>query len=174
MATAAVPRHGLGTQFAVLGYVPSPMFDRAVHDGSRLSYNVYHTTFVFGILCALVRMGRDPDERMAAGLSRSGGELPREWDGRRAGIAEVAEQIGRTFHAWRELAGGAPNAAEERKPLRQVLDVDLLRAHELMSLFAMARVAGVSSIHDSGWRLPRRRALLSGRELPADPLIATA
>ena len=152
----------LGTQFAALGYIPSPTFDRTD----------YHTTFVFGILCSLVRFMATPDEQLIQGLSRREGELPPEWDGRQLGLVTVAEQIGHTFQAWIGIA----DKADEAQLLRHVIDVYLLRAissnsiDDMKALFGMARVAGVSPIHASGWRLLQRRARLSGYELPADPL----
>ncbi|MDT5070485.1 MAG: hypothetical protein QOK02_6640 [Mycobacterium sp.] len=181
----------LGTQFAALGYVPSPTFrtdayEKSKNKDSYLAYHVYHTTFVFGLLCCVLRLSADPDPQLAAELSKTQGALPTEWDGRRLQIPTVAVQVGHTFQAWREFDRIVQSESDDRQLLREILDAYLLRAvsenaiDDLASLFGMARVAGISPIHDAAWKLVDRRTRLSGYEFsgaslgigcaPAEPL----
>jgi hypothetical protein len=172
----------LNTFFDTLGYLPSPTLRenervQAYDAHAYVQFHSYHTTFVYGLLCAVIGalgevrpfFGKAFESLPAAGL-------PAEWHGQRRGLALINEQVGHTYETWARLAAerGMDLGTHGGALLRGVVDAYLVetvqsgRVDDAASLIRMARVVGESPIDRAARSLMSTRVRLGGiTEVPA-------
>ncbi|GAA3447348.1 DUF6895 family protein [Planomonospora venezuelensis] len=162
----------LSTVFDRLGFVPAPTFRAQDHAAAEdpsayLFFHSYHSTFVYGLLCAVLitsgAHGSALARLMTSGVPEP--ELPEEWHGGRAGVTGLGAQIVHTCESWEGIAaarGGEPDL------LRTVVDAYLLDAASrqdtpgVLALLGMRDVAGSSVVDGAARRLLTVRARLGG------------
>jgi hypothetical protein len=158
--------------FDSLGIIPAPTFRRHAHEASPdpdayLTYHSYHTTFVYGLLCSVVRVvgrGAPPVTQPFRGATST---LPVEWHGRRVGLVHISDQVVHTLEAWTELCDRHSAPVDQSTLLRHVIDAYLLeavgdeRTEDALSLLGMKSVAGGSVVDDATRQLFHRRTSLS-------------
>lgn len=170
---------GLGTIFDRLGFVPSPSYREAEHQGSDtpdgyLYLHTYHSTFVYGLLCAVLITLGEGDGALARCAVATTATFPPEWHGERAGISALSERIVHTHDVWAGL--GCPVDGL----LRTVLDAYLIDAHqidagrrtpEVLAMLGMRSVAGPSPVDQAVRDLLATRVRLGGDPWLAQRLI---
>ena len=153
-----------------LGLIPSPTYRAKDHADSAapsdyLVFHTYHSTFVFGLLCAVLHTKHVAEPKVAALLAHWPAALPEEWHGRRCGIAGSADQITHTIESWRTLAEARGAIIDAEAILRGTLDAYLLEAMaenrqiDRLPLLGMRRVAGPSAVDTAMRRLLSTRGL---------------
>ena len=153
--------------YGLLGFIPSPTFRVAEFDAHRkpdgyVRANTYHTTFVYGMLCAVAMATAEQPVLAAFGAQRD--SLPDEWHGVRAGKTDTADCILHSYQEW------LPHCDAQDRPalLRTIADaylIDRVSADDLetvISLNRMASVLGASSVDRAARELVRIRLMLGG------------
>jgi hypothetical protein len=172
----------LNTIVDSLGFIPSPTFrdeayQRAEIREEYVTFHSYHSTYVYGLLCSVIKMiGTQSDELQAI---TAGGQstFPSEWNGRRLGFVELSRQVTHTLQAWHSIVAERGVELDSDRLLRSVLDAYLLHAaaeeriEELLSLLGMGSVAGSSPAERAVRKLLATRALLSGDTRLTDRLM---
>jgi hypothetical protein len=164
----------LSTILDQLGCVPAPSFRSesyraATRPSDYLFFHSYHSTFVYGMLCATLAVINENDEKVTTLISSHPAvTFPQEWSGHRLGIAETSDQVVHTFKAWRAIARERGVELEIEPLLRTVLDAYLIdatrenRIQDVLSLLGMQTVAGSSVIDQAAREMLTLRARLAG------------
>jgi uncharacterized protein DUF6895 len=148
-----------------LGFVPSPTFRAADYETSDVPdsyayFHSYHTTLVYGLLCAVLASDDDPNPLAVRAVGPSAeSTLPSEWCGRRAGAGALSDQIIHTLSEWSGICEERDVAVPETALLRSVLDAYLVRAcnefraDEVASLLGMTSLVSPSHVDEAARRL---------------------
>jgi hypothetical protein len=165
----------LSSIFDSLGFVPSPTFRANEYEASNapesyMYFHSYHTTLVYGLLCAVLASHTDPNPlAVHAVAADESAVLPSEWCGRRSGAGRLSDQIVHTLARWSNICEERQLNIPESDLLRTVLDAYLIRASnesrtdEVISLLGMTSLVRPGHVDDAA-----RDLLGQWRSLSAD------
>ena len=171
----------LSSIFDHFGFIPAPTFRNEAFEQTGLSreylcFHTYHSTFVYGLLCSVLRILNVSDVTLTTIMSAHSPRIPCEWNGNRLGMTEVHERVTFTVENWYGLISDRGADVDTHQLLRTVLDAYLLdtviseKTDEALSLLGMASYAGPSSVDSSVRALFAMRGWLGGVEVFADAL----
>jgi hypothetical protein len=165
----------LSSIFDSLGFVPSPTFRANEYEDSDapdsyVYFHSYHTTLVYGLLCAVLASDQDPNHlAIRAVAGNEGATLPTEWCGRRAGAGTLSDQIVHTLSAWSDICEERRLNLPETELLTTVLSAHLVRASNECHVDEVISLLGMTSLaHPSGVNEAARQLLDQWRSLSAD------
>ncbi|PRC43044.1 hypothetical protein C6A85_000000107380 [Mycobacterium sp. ITM-2017-0098] len=165
----------LSAIFDSLGFVPSPTFRADDYEASSdpqsyLYFHSYHTTLVYGLLCAaLVARSRAAGPATQAISGAASTTVPSEWCGRRAGVPGLSHQVAHTISTWSAICDERGVDICEADLLRTALNAYLIRgANECRADDIVALLGMTSLVTPNGTDEAAQQLLTHWRALSTD------